>query len=86
MEKILLVGPLPPAVGGVTTSLHNILFSDLRHRYEYICFSNSRPPKKTSLGSHGYKDFFQGGLARMFTGLFVTLFHIFFFPFSPSKN
>lgn len=80
MKKILLVGPFPPAVGGVTTSLHNILYSDLSNRYQYTCFSNSRPPKKTSLGSHGYKDFFQGGLVRMITGLFVTFYHILLFP------
>jgi len=67
-------------VGGVTTSLHNILFSDLSKRYQYTCFSNSRPPKKSSMGSHGYKDFFQGGLARMFSGIFITLYHILVFP------
>jgi len=80
MNKILLVGPFPPAVGGVTTSLHNILYSDLAKNYRYTCFSNSRPPKKSSMGSHGYKDFFQGGLFRMISGIFVTLYHILVFP------
>jgi glycosyltransferase involved in cell wall biosynthesis len=80
MKKILLVGPFPPAVGGVTTSLHNILYSDLSKQYQYTCFSNSRPPKRSSLGSHGYKDFFQGGLARMISGIFITLHHILIFP------
>ena len=81
MKKILLVGPFPPAYGGVTTSLHNILFSDLRNRYCYECFSNSRPPKKSSLGCHGYQDFLQGGVARMFSGILVTLWHLLSFPF-----
>jgi glycosyltransferase involved in cell wall biosynthesis len=81
MKTILLVGPFPPAYGGVTTSLHNILYSELRHRYRYECFSNSRPRKKSSLGSHGYRDFFQGGLRRMLSGIFVTLAHILSFPF-----
>ena len=81
MKRILLVGPFPPAVGGVTTSLHNILYSDLRNRYLYSCFSNSRPPKRASLGSHGYQDFFQGGILRMIMGLLVTLYHIIIFPF-----
>jgi len=81
MKKILLVGPFPPACGGVTTSLHNILYSDLGHRFRYECFSNTRPPKKSSLGHHGYRDFFQGGPARMFVGIFVTLRHLLSFPF-----
>jgi len=80
MKKILLVGPFPPAVGGVTTSLHNILYSDLCRQYEYTCFSNSRPPKRSSMGSHGYKAFFQGGFFRMLSGIFITLYHILIFP------
>jgi len=80
MKKILLVGPFPPAVGGVTTSLHNILHSDLARSYRYACFSNSRPPKKSCMGSHGYKDFFQGGVLRMVSGILITLYHVLVFP------
>lgn len=85
MKKILLVGPFPPAVGGVTTSLHNILYSDLSRQYQYTCFSNSRPPKKSSMGCHGYRDFFQGGAGRMLNGIFITLYHILVFPFRLRK-
>lgn len=81
MTKILLIGPFPPAVGGVTTSLHNIVYSDLANRHRFICFSNSRPLKKHPLGSHRYRDFFQGGIVRMFSGILVTLYHILSFPF-----
>ncbi len=80
MKKVMLVGPFPPSVGGVTTSLHNILSSDLKERYQFLCFSNSRPPKQHGIGSHGYRDFFQGGLRRMCIGIAVTLHHLFLFP------
>jgi glycosyltransferase involved in cell wall biosynthesis len=86
MKKIMLVGPFPPSVGGVTTSLHNILSSDLRKRFEFVCFSNSRPPKTQGIGAHGYRDFFQGGLRRMVTGIAVTLRHLFAFPIRVVKE
>jgi len=82
----MLVGPFPLSVDGVTTSLQNILTSDLTNHYDFICFSNTRPPKTNALGSHGYRDFFQGGVPRMASGILVTLCHLFLFPIRVLKQ
>jgi glycosyltransferase involved in cell wall biosynthesis len=80
--RVLLVGPLPPTKGGVTTFMLNLMGSFLAERFEFIGFTTSRPPKKNTFDNYGYAAMFRGGIGRVITGIAVTLFHVAIFPFS----
>jgi len=50
--KILLFGPTPPSVGGITTFMTLLAQSNLRHKYQFLFFDPSKAaPKGTALAS-----------------------------------
>lgn len=83
--KVLLVGPFPPVLGGVTTFMLNLMTSPLAREFEFVPFTTSRPPKRNVIENWGYGSVLRGGVIRVFQGVIVTLWHILKFPFIVSR-
>lgn len=79
--RILVVGPMPPTKGGVTTFMLNLMSSHLNQEFEFIPFTTSRPPKRNVIDNCGYRSIFRGGPWRIFIGVLITLWHLISFPF-----
>jgi glycosyltransferase involved in cell wall biosynthesis len=79
--RIMLVGPWPPTIGGVTTFMLNVVNSSLKERYELFHFTTSRPPKKNVINNSGYQSLARGGIGRFIQGAAVTIWHLAIFPF-----
>jgi glycosyltransferase involved in cell wall biosynthesis len=79
--RILLVGPMPPTKGGVTTFMLNLMASYLRREFEFIAFTTSRPPKRNVIDNWGYGAVLRGGPKRILIGILITLWHQLKFPF-----
>ena len=79
---VLLVGPMPPTTGGVTTFMLNLINSKLDERFAFISFSTSRPPKKNVANNYGYAAMFRGGIGRVLLGGVITLWNLGRFPIS----
>ncbi len=80
--RILLVGPMPPTKGGVTTFMLNLMASPLAAEVRFIPFTTSRPPKKNVTENWGYRAMLRGGVRRIATGALVTAWHVACFPFA----
>lgn len=78
----MLVGLFPPAQGGVTTFLLNLVGSNLAETYGFEAYTISRPPKKNVVDNWGYASFFRGGIRRIIVGLLVTAWHFVAFPYA----
>lgn len=78
--RVLLVGPMPPTKGGVTTFMLNLMASYLRRDFEFSAFSTSRPPKRNVIDNWGYRAVLRGGPLRILTGILITLVHLLQFP------
>jgi len=79
--RVLLVGPMPPTKGGVTTFMLNLMASYLRRDYEFIAFTTSRPPKRNVIDNWGYGALLRGGARRILIGILITFWHLVKFPF-----
>ena len=79
--RVLLVGPMPPTKGGVTTFMLNLMASDLRRAFEFVPFTTSRPPKRNVIDNWGYGSILRGGVGRVAAGILITLWHLAKFPF-----
>jgi glycosyltransferase involved in cell wall biosynthesis len=79
--RVLMVGPFPPTKGGVTTFMLNVISSPLSERYEFIGHTTSRPPKKNVVDNYGYAAMFKGGVGRLISAAWATLWHLISFPF-----
>ena len=79
--KVLMVGPWPPAKGGVTTFMCNVTKSPLKEKYDFIPFTTSRPEKRDVKGdNYGYRAVFRGGFKRVAQGILITLWHLVIYP------
>ncbi len=79
--RILLVGPMPPTKGGVTTFMLNLMSSHLNQQFEFLAHTTSRPPKRNVIDNWGYKAVLRGGPRRILLGVVITLWHLLKFPF-----
>ncbi len=79
--RVLMVGPLPPTTGGVTTFMLNVMGSPLLSAFEIEGFNTSRPPKRNVLRNYGYSALLSGGILRMLRGIAVTGRNLLHFPF-----
>src|SRR5216683_5576594 len=80
-SKVLMVGPWPPAKGGVTTFMRNVTSSLLKEKYDFIPFTTSRPGKRNVKGdNYGYVAIFRGGFKRVIQGILITLWHLVIYP------
>jgi glycosyltransferase involved in cell wall biosynthesis len=77
----MLVGPMPPTKGGMTTFMLNLMASYLNEEFEFIPYTVSRPPKKNVIVNYGYGAIFRGGMLRALHGIFLTIWRLLLFPF-----
>lgn len=85
-NKILMVGPLPPTIGGITTCMLNILTSDLNKQYEFIPFTTSRPTENLVRGVYDHTLIFHVGLNCLIRAALTTLHHLIIFPISLAQR
>jgi hypothetical protein len=67
--RVLLVGPMPPTKGGVTTFMLNLMASPLAAEVMFIPFTTSRPPKQNVTDNWGYGAILRGGPRRILTAM-----------------
>ena len=79
--RIVLVGPMPPTKGGITTFMLNLMASPLSRTFEFLTYSTSRPVKKNVINNYGYSAVLRGGVVRIAYGIILTLTRLFYFPF-----
>ena len=79
-KKVLLVGPFPPTVGGITTCILNISKSNLSKQFEFIPFTTSRPTIGLIKDIYDYSLLFNIGFINMFRSALITLYHLIKFP------
>jgi glycosyltransferase involved in cell wall biosynthesis len=77
----MLVGPMPPLKGGITTFLLNLMASPLSTRFEFIAYSISRPQKKNVIDNWGYSSMLRGGISRIVYGVTLSAWRFLAFPF-----
>jgi len=85
-NRILMVGPLPPTVGGITTCMLNILTSDLNKEYEFVPFTTSRPTENLVKDVYDYTLMFHMELKCLIRAALTTLHHIIVFPVVLAKR
>jgi glycosyltransferase involved in cell wall biosynthesis len=79
--RILMVGPWPPATGGVATFISNVVNSALKERYDFVPFTTARPTKVRGGENFGYRAIFRAGFTRLVQGIGITIWHLAKFPF-----
>lgn len=80
-KKILMVGPLPPTVGGITTFITGTLESDLNRKYKFIAFGTERPTFGIVRDVGDYTLMFRVGLPYLVKSIVSTISHLLMFPF-----
>jgi len=78
----MLVGPMPPTKGGVTSFMLKLMASPLSLEFAFVPFSTSRPPKKNVIENWGYRAMFRGGFRRVIAGALITFRRALTFPFA----
>ncbi len=79
--RILLVGPMPPTIGGVTTFMLNLMASYLNEEFEFVPYTTTRPPKPDVIDNWGYGSVLRGGPVRILRGGLLTIGHVIAFPY-----
>lgn len=80
-KKILIVGPMPPNVGGITTFITTMLESDLVREYRFILFDTSRPILKDRTPSvRDLRIIYYLNPLGLLKSTSVTLYHLLLFP------
>ena len=79
--RILLVGPMPPTKGGITTFMLNLMGSYLNEDFEFVPYTTTRPPKHDVIDNWGYGAVLRGGPVRILQGIFLTLGRLIAFPY-----
>lgn len=85
-KKILVLGPLPPTVGGITTFITGILDSDLNRKYRLIIFGTERPTVGIARDVSDYTVVLRIGLFYLIKSIVWTISHLLTFPFVLLKN
>ena len=67
--RILLVGPMPPTKGGITTFMLNLMASYLNEQFEFVPYTTTRPPKRNVIDNWRYGAVFRGGPVRILQDL-----------------
>jgi len=80
-NKILILGPLSPTVGGITTLIEGILNSNLRDKYELLTFDTQRPTYGLYKEAWDYTLLIRIGFLNLTKSLIWTTSHILRFPF-----
>ncbi|MCW4000703.1 MAG: glycosyltransferase family 4 protein [Candidatus Bathyarchaeota archaeon] len=79
--KILMVGPFPPTVGGITSCMLNIMNS-LKESYYFLPFTTGRPTVGMRKDATDYSIILKMKPAFLFKSAMVTFYHVFSYPFT----
>ena len=79
--RILLVGPMPPTKGGITTFMLNLMDSYLAEQFEFVPYTTTRPPKRDVIDNWGYGAVLRGGPVRILQGILLTIARFIAVPF-----
>jgi glycosyltransferase involved in cell wall biosynthesis len=85
-KRVLLLGPLPPTVGGITTFITSILNSRLNKKYTFIPFGTERPTAGVGRDMSNYTVVFRIGLYCLIKSTIYTISHLLSFPFALLKK
>jgi len=80
-KRVLMVGPFPPTVGGITSCIHSIMNSPLKNEYEFVPFTTGRPTVGVGKDSTDYSIIFKMNLRSLSKAVLVTFYHIISYPF-----
>jgi glycosyltransferase involved in cell wall biosynthesis len=78
--RILLVGPMPPTRGGITTFMLNLMGSYLAEQFAFVPYTTTRPPKRDVIDNWGYGAVLRGGPVRILQGILLTIARFIAFP------
>jgi glycosyltransferase involved in cell wall biosynthesis len=79
--RILLIGPMPPTKGGITTFMLNLMASYLNELFEFVPYNTTRPPKRDVIDNWGYGAVLRGGPIRILQGILLTIGRFIGFPY-----
>jgi glycosyltransferase involved in cell wall biosynthesis len=79
--RVVLVGPMPPTIGGITTFMLNLMSSSLADEFDFRSYTTTRPRKKNVIDNYGYSAVLRGGILRMLYGIVLTAWRLAIFPF-----
>jgi hypothetical protein len=85
-KRIMMVGPFPPTIGGITTFMTEVLTSELRNEYCFMPFRTERPTGNIARSSDTYDEILHVGLPCLIKCIVHTLAHVLMFPFSVVKR
>lgn len=80
-KKVLILGPLPPTVGGITTYIEGVMNSDLNKRYQLLTFGTERPTFGIFKSASDYTIVIRIGFLTLLKSLVWTISHLLVFPF-----
>jgi len=80
-KRILMVGPFPPTVGGITSCIESILNSRLKALYDFIPFTTSRPTVGMGKDVSDYSIIFKTDPKHLIGAAIATLYHLIKYPF-----
>jgi hypothetical protein len=80
-KKILMVGPLQPTLGGITTFITGILESNLNRKYKFITFGTERPTLGIVYDVRDYTLMFRVRLLCLVKSTMSTIRHLLMFLF-----
>jgi glycosyltransferase involved in cell wall biosynthesis len=78
--KILIVGPFPPTVGGITSCIEKIVNSQLKNFYEFVTFTTSRPTVGVRRDVSDYSILLKMDPVHLIGAAIVTFYHLIKFP------
>ena len=79
-NKILMLGPLPPTVGGITTFIRGVTESELNKKYTLVLYGTERPTFGLVREVDDYTLMFRIGLMCLIKAAMTTISHILKFP------
>ena len=85
-RKVMILGPLPPTVGGITTLIQEILSSNLCKKYTFRAFDTQRPTYGFSKEVWDYTLALRIGWLRLVKSFVWTMSHLMSFPFAMLRN
>jgi glycosyltransferase involved in cell wall biosynthesis len=78
----MILGPLPPTVGGITTFIQGILSSNMCEKYSFMAFDTQRPTSGFSKETWDYTLVWRIGVVRLAKSFVWTISHLMSFPFA----
>ena len=81
LSKIVIVGPMPPTVGGITSYINNVIYSPLNKKYKFIPFTTSRPTIGMVKDNTDYSIINNIDFLTLIKSIIITVYHLLKYPF-----